>query len=335
MFRPLTNNKNNTIEVDRFDNSGITADTTDKANGLSTASQPTTFGTDLDGTIVVSAFPNSDYITSTGGGQAQYFLFTAEGTSCSTWFGLSIPTADNMLNIGSYTNYSPYLGTSGVLKGQLGVAFRQRPNCGDNRDGIILINSGSIYDWDNPTPITIAYSVDMTAGTVKCSVNGETANILQLNRDDGKPDATEPMFFSNIMIGSANRNGYLAQGFSPEIRKQTTSSGSFSEFCYYTSSLNQDELNTIAGQRYGDPTNVLDKQPQIRYRYTEENKTDATQGPSVPHQLNGNTAYINLGTYLDSQADVTRIKTIKETANMSITSGSVYDMESRDYKTRI
>tara|TARA_A100001201_G_scaffold136854_1_gene126232 strand:- start:187 stop:1188 length:1002 start_codon:yes stop_codon:yes gene_type:complete len=332
MFTPLTFNKNNTIEVDRFDNSGITPDTSDKANGYSTAAQPTTQGNNLDGTFVVSAFPNSDYATGTQGGQDQWFLFSAEGNSCQTWFGLAIPTADNMANIGNYTNYSPYLGTSGVLKGQITIGVRQRQNCGNNNDGIILINSGSIYDWDNPTPITLAYSVDMTSNTALCSINGETADVLQIGRQDGKPDPTDPMQFTNLTTRDSD-DIYLAFGFSPKIRRQSTPSGSFSEWGYYTSSLNQDELNTITGQRYGDPTNVLDKQPQLMYRFQEDLKQQSG-GPSAPHQLNGKFDFPNIGNGFVGEADVEQIHTIKETADMAITSGSVYDMETINYKPR-
>lgn len=337
MFAPLTFNKNNTIEIDRFDNSGITPDTTGKPNGYSTAAQPTTQGPNLDGTFVVAAFPNSDYNTGTSGGQGQWFLFSAEGTSKSTWFGLAIPTLDNQLNIGSYTNYSPYLGTSGVLKGQIGIGIRQRRNNRGyfNDDGIILINSGSIYDWNNPTPITIAYSVDMTASSSLCSINGETATVLQIPRSS-TPPPTDPMQFTNL-TGNAPDNDeacYLAFGFSPQIRQQQCPSGSFSEWAYYTSSLNQDELNIITGQRYGDPTNVLDKQPQLMYRFQEELKQQSS-GPSAPWQLNGVFDFPNIGNGFVGEGDVTQIHTIKKTPNMVISSGSVYDMETEEYRTRI
>lgn len=335
MFSPLTFNKNNTIEIDRFDNSGITPDTTDKANGYSTAAQPTTQGNNLDGTIVVAAYPNSDYNTGTSGGQGQWFLFSAEGQFYSTWFSLSIPTADDQLNIGNYTNYSPYLGTSGVLKGQIGIGVRQRPAGGTNYDGIILINSGSIYDWNNPTPITLAYSVDMTASSSLCSINGQTANVLQIPRSI-TPAPTDPMQFTNLTttLSNGNESVFLAFGFSPQVRKQQSPDGSFSEWAYYTSSLNQDELNIITGQRYGDPTNVLPKQPQLMYRFHEDQKQQAA-GPTAPHQLNGVTDFPNIGNGFVGASDVNQIHTIKETANMVISSGSVYDMESRDYKTRI
>jgi len=337
MFTPLTFNKNNTIEIDRFDNSAITADTSDKANGYSTATQPTTQGNNLDGTFIISAFPNSDYQTGTAGGQGQYFLFSAEGTTASTWFSLSIPTADNQANIGSYTNYSPYLGTEGVAKGQISINMRQRQGGTINNDGIILLNSGSIYDWDNPTPITIAYSVDMTALTAKCSINGETATVLQIGRQgDGKPDPTDPMQFTNLTTTNTSAASvYLAQGFSPQIRKQSTPSGSFSEWGYYTSSLNQDELNTITGQRYGDPTNVLDKQPQLMYRFHEDEKQQSAGAPTAPHQLNGKFDFPNIGNGFVGAADVNQTHTIKETAAMVISSGSVYDMETEEYRTRI
>ncbi len=335
MFTPLTFNKNNTIEVDRFDNSAITADTSDKANGYSTAAQPTTQGNNLDGTFVIAAFPNSDYGTATSTGDLQYTLFSAEGDFLSTWFSLTIPTADGQANIGSYTQYNPYLGPEGVAKGQISVNTRQRQGGGDNNDGIILLNSGSVYDWDNPIPVTIAYSVDMTALTAKCSINGVSASVLQIGRQDGKTDPTDPIQFTNLTTtDTVSNNVYLAYGFSPKIRKQSTCSGSFSEFAYYTSSLNQDELNIITGQRYGDPTNVLDKQPQLMYRFHEDEK-QASGGPSAPHQLNGNFDFPNIGNGFVGESDVNQIHTIKETAAMVISSGSVYDMETEEYRTRI
>ena len=339
MFTPLTFNKNNTIEIDRFDNSAITPSTADKANGYSTATQPTTQGFNLDGTFIISAFPNSDYATWTSGGQGQYFLFSAEGTVNSTWFSLVIPTADNQVNIGSYTNYSPYLGTNGVLKGQISIGTRQRRQnySYNNSDGLILFNSGSIYDWNNPTPITIAYSVDMTASSSLCSINGETATVLQIGRDDGKSDPTDPMQFTNLTGGAPDGQSscYLSQGFSPQIRKQSTPSGSFDEWSYYTSSLNQDELNIITGQRYGDPTNVLDKQPQLMYRFHEDEKQQSGASPSAPHQLNGKFDFPNISNAPLSGADIDQTHTIKETADMVISSGSVYDMETEEYRTRI
>jgi len=332
MFRPLTYNKNNTIEIDRFDNTAITPSSGDKANGYQVPEQDVTQGNNLDGAWVISAYPNSDYKTGLGGGQDQYFLFSAEGQQASTWFSLAIPTADNQLNIGPYTDYSPYLGSSGVLKGQIGVGIRQRPNAGSNYDGIILINSGSIYDWNNPQPITIAYSVDMTAGTELCAVNGVSASALQIDRAGQGGAPTDPMQFTNLTTTSTTQDkAWLAFGFSPNIRKASTPSGSFAEFAYYTSSLNQDELNRISGQRYGDPTNVLDKQPQILYRFGGDK--ELTTGTAVTHQLEGITAFPNLGSYTEEV--LSQCKTVKETADMVIASASVYDMEIEEYRPRI
>jgi len=332
MFRPLTYNKNNTIEIDRFDNSAITPSTSDKRNGYGVPEQDVTQGNNLDGAWVVTAYPNSDYKTGLGGGQDQYFLFSAEGQQSSTWFALAIPTADNQMNIGPGSDYTGIDNTLGVLKGQLGIGIRQRPNAGSNYDGLILINSGSTYDWTNPEPITVAYSVDMAASTALCAVNGVSASVLQLDRAGQGGAPTDPMQFTNLTTTSTSQDKvWLSFGFNQNIRKASTPSGSFAEFAYYTSSLNQDELNRISGQRYGDPTNVLDKQPQILYRFGGDK--ELTTGTSLTYQLEGVTSFPNLGSYTEEV--LSQCKTIKQTPDMVIASSSVYDMEVEEYRARI
>jgi hypothetical protein len=241
-----------------------------------------------------------------------------------------------MLNIGPGSDYTGIDNTTGVLKGQIGVNIRQRPGGGGaNYDGIILFNSGSVYDWNNPTPITIAYSVDMAATSSLCSINGETATVTQIDRAGQGGAPTDPMQFTNLTTTNlAGSDVYLAFGYSPQIRQQTSISGSFNEWAYYTSSLNQDELNIITGQRYGDPTNVLDKQPQLMYRLHEELKKQSS-GPTAPYQLNGVFDFPNIGNGFGGAIDVSQIHTIKKIPEMVISSGSVYDTEIKEYRARI
>jgi len=329
MFSPLTIKKNRIEELDRFDNSSVSLSTSTKYGGLGIPAQSVTQGSDLDGTIVVQAWPNSDYVATTSGGHQKWHLWNVEGTAVQTWWALCIPTADNQLNVGGGSDYPGIDNTNGVLKGQIGVSFRQRPNGGANDDGIILLNSGSVYDWTDPQPITIAYTVDMTAGVAKASINGETATVLQLDRA-AVPGATDPLMFSNLSKTAspvAITAGYSFVRFTSAIP-----SGSFSQFSYYTSSMTQDELNVITGQPYGEPFNVLDKQPQLYYLIREDEKVQ-TSGNTITGQLNGVFAYQNKGT--ETNSDVSQMKTVSNTANFIVTSGSVYDGGIDDYRGRI
>ena len=330
MFTPLTIHKNRIEEVDRFDNSGVTSGTADKPGGYGVPSQNVTQGNNLDGTIITQVWPNSDDTKDGGGGNGQFFTFTGEGDTYSTWWSLSIPTADNQMNVGGGSDYPGVDNTLGVLKGQIGVSFRQRPSGGGNEDGIILLNSGSIYDWTDPQPITIAYSVDMTAGVAKASINGETATVTQINRTSN-PDATDPLMFTNLTT-TVSSPIFMTMGYGEKVRRASLGSGSYSQLAYYTSSLTQDELNVITGQVYGDTLNVLDIQPQFYYHLREENK-EQTSGNTIPHQLNGVFAFPNEGTLTDSE--LAQIKTVNGASGLVITSGSVFDGGSQQYQERI
>lgn len=330
MFTPLTIHKNRIEELDRFDNSGVTTSTSQKYGGLGIPAQANTQGNNLDGTLIVQSWPNSDNVKTTSSGHQKYQLFCAEGTTYSTWWQLCIPTADNQLNVGAYTDYPGVLGSSGVLKGQIGVSFRQRQAGGVNDDGIILFNSGSVYDWTNPQPITIGYSVDMTAGVGKASINGETATVLQADRA-AAPGASNPLMFTNLTTTVAGPV-VITHGYSYVRFPQAIMSGSVSQIIYYSEALNQDELNTITNQPYGDTLNVLDKQPAFYYLIREEEKVQ-TAGASLTGQLNGVFAYPNKGT--DTSSGISQLKSISNTAGFTITSGSVLDTGIEDYRQRI
>ena len=119
--------------------------------------------------------------------------------------------------------------------------------------------------------------------------------------------------------------------FSEKINVRFVDSGSMGEWAYYSSSLSQDEMNLITNQPYGQPTNVLDKQPQFLYRFQEEQKETAT-GTSMPNnQLNGNTAYPNLGTIVT--ASLAQAKTVGDSLR-DITSGSVLNTQNGEYYAR-
>ena len=341
MFTPLAIHKNRIAELDRFDNTNVVNSTTaTKRGGLAIPSQQVTQGDNLDGTIVVQAWPQTDYLACTGrGGGEKWHLWCGESDGVQTWWQLCIPTADNQVNVGGGADYGTSYGypvdylstTNGVLKGQIGISFRVRPNASSNLDGIVLINSGSTYDWTDPQPIRIAYSVDMTAGVGRCSINGETADVLQLPRKNvgGIPD---PLMFTNLTEGTV-RNVFITHGYSPATFDEAIPSGSFSEMSYYTSSLLQDELNLITAQPYGSPSNVLsNKQPQIHYVIREDNK-EQTSGNTITGQLNGVFAYPNEGT--ETSSDLAQLKTVSDYANFVVTSGSVYDGGNNDYRARL
>ena len=342
MFSPLTIKKNRIEELDRFDNTNVVNSTTaTKHGGLGIPSQQVTQGDNLDGTIVIQAWPQTDYVACTGrGGGEKWHLWCGESDGVSTWFQLCVPTADNQLNVGGGADYGTsygfpvnYLNTStGVDKGQIGISFRVRPNAGGTAyDGIVLFNSGSTYDWTDPQPIRIAYSVDMTAGVGKASLNGETVDVLQLNRKNNT-GAPNPIMFSNLTIGVV-RNAIITYGYSNATFDEAVPSGSFSEISYYTSSLLQDELNLITAQPYGSPSNVLsNKQPQIHYVIREDNK-EQTSGNTLSGQLNGVFAYPNEGT--EPNTDLAQLKTVSDYANFVVTSGSVYDGGNNEYRERL
>lgn len=330
MFTPLAIHKNRIQELDRLNNSSVSTGTAAKRGGYGVPSQDNTQNANLDGTIVVQAWPNSDDVKTTTAGHQKYHLWTCEGTVLSTWWQLCIPTADNQLNVGAYTDYPGVLGSSGVLKGQIGVSFRQRQGGGINQDGIILFNSGSVYDWTNPQPITIAYSVDMTAGVGKASIDGQTATVLQADRS-AAPGATDPLMFTNLTTSTVSAIA-MTHGYSFVRFPQAIASGSVSQVLYYDSALNQDELNLITGQPWGEQLDILSKQPEFYYLITQEEKVQ-TSGNTITGQLNGVFAFENKGKSV--AAGLSQLKSVSDTTGFTITSGSVFDTSTQDYRGRI
>lgn len=341
MFTPLAIHKNRIDEIDRFDNTNVVNSTTaTKAGGLAIPAQNSTQANNVDGTVVVQAWPSTDYLACTGrGGGEKWHLWCAENVPFGTWWQLCIPTADNQLNVGGYTDYGTgwgfpenYVGPSGVLKGQIGISFRTEPAAaGTNYDGIVLINSGSIYDWNDPQPIRIAYSVDMTAGVARASINGETADVLQVNRKNNVV-AANPLMFTNL-TNPTQEDVTCTFGYSVSTYDEAIPSGSFSEISYYTSSLLQDELNVITAQPFGSPSNILsNKQPQIHYVVREENK-EQTAGNTITGQLNGVFAYPNEGT--EQISDYSQLKTVSSYTDFVVTSGSAYDGGNNQWRERL
>lgn len=330
MFTPLTFNKNQNIKVDRFDTQNYpAASTTVKKQGVgipnSTYWAP---GPGVaDGTIVVTAYPNSDYIPATGGGEFKWMLWSTEAVNYSAWQQLYINT-ENGTQIGSGGNYS-ILGSSGALKGSFMVIIRERSGGGGNQDALLLLDSGSYYDWSDPQPVRIAYSYDRGSNTYKASLNGQTMTTTFENRSGYNIGTNK--WITDIQPVQATNGAYTCGMFSQKISVRMVDSGSMGEWSYYSSSLSQDEMNVITNQPYGQPTNVLDKQPQVLYRFQEEQKETAT-GTSMPNdQLDGNTAYPNLGTLTDSS--LAQAKTVGDSLR-DITSGSLLNTQNGEYYAR-
>tara|TARA_R110000803_G_scaffold84955_1_gene151227 strand:+ start:4920 stop:5855 length:936 start_codon:yes stop_codon:yes gene_type:complete len=311
MFTPLANSKNRTTEIDRLDNSVVASNTSTKVGGYKIDSN-TYWNDKSEGTFVVSAFPNSSdlrYSNLSNGNRFKWMFLNFEGDS-SGWFSPCIATENN-IQIGGPDNYPPgVLDINGWNKGQMGVQCRF--TVGGTADGLILINSGSTYDWDNPTPITIAFGVSDASQLYNCSINGETAAVVQYARN------SDPDWDGYQWVNSLSGNSSVTFGYSPGDFDEILMSGSYYEFNFYESPLNQEEMNTITGQPYGLPTNVLNKQPDIRYVLTQENKDAANE-------------FSNLGT---DGSYTQKLKPQFETAGQ-ITSGSVFDSGIQDYRERL
>lgn len=305
MFFPLGNYKNKAAEIDRLDNSVVASSTSQKIGGYKV--QSGVFGTS-EGTIVVSCFPNAQDLrySGTSGNRFKWMLANWEGSQ--SWFSLCVATADN-IQIGSYTNYPTLLGPSGWKAGQLGVQVRfYNPNVAD---GLILINSGSIFDFNNPTPLRVAFGVDATSQKYYASVNGETAIVV----DEARSGDVDWNGYSWLdKIGSSIQ---MSLGYSPLRFDEILMSGSYDSFQYYTTPLNQSEMNVLTAQPYGAPQVVLDKQPEVYYRLQQDDKTATLE-------------FENLGT----DGTVNNLSTEFQTAGQ-ITSGSVYDAGSNRYRTRV
>jgi hypothetical protein len=314
MFFPLSNFKNKAAEVDRFDNTVVTTSTSAKTGGFRVAPD-SFFGSSAQGTVVVSCFPNSQDFRYNGTGDNRFKWMMANFEGANGWWSLCIAGADN-IQIGSYTNYPTLLGTSGWRAGQLGVQTRfYNPNVAD---GVILINSGSTFNFGQATPLTVAFGVNTTTQKYYASVNGETATVVEEARSPGSPPVPDPDWtgydWFNQLGGS---NPQLTFGYSPGDFPEILMSGSYYDFSYYTTPLNQSEMNIVTAQPYGSPTNVLDTQPEVYYRMVQDNKSATRE-------------FQNLGT----QAGVNNMTTEFQTAGQ-ITSGSVYDAGSNRYRTRV
>jgi len=337
MFTPLALNKNVSIKVDRFNSELWPTDTTTKRLGVGIpASTYWTPGPgNADGTIVVQAYPNSDYIPAPGGNnEFKWYLWASENGNQSAWNQFYIATQDNS-QVGSYTNYPTLFGgnSNGLLRGSFSVSIRERSTGGGNNDAIVILNSGSYYDWTGGTdlePVRIAYTYDRTSDVFRASLNGETMTTHFENRS-GYNIGTNKWLTD---IAPAGTDQFTTMGYSSRINLRGANSGSFGEFAYYTSSLSQDELNVITNQPYGQPTNVLDKQPQVLYRVREEQKETEVVGPTtvLTDTLPGNTAYPNLGTVVTASLD--QLKTILMYPSGSITSGSILNTQNEEYYPR-
>ncbi len=329
MFTPLTFNKDTAIEVDRFDNYNPPADTTNKRLGYAIPSNNVITDPGTDSTVIAAIKPDSDYIASSAGnGEWKWTFVTLENNSAgSAWWQLYISTENNT-QIGNYANYGSTLGTSGLLKGSYAVSCRERHAAGSNQDGMIFINSGSYYDWNDPQPVTIGLSYTSATETWLASINGETVPIFHQDR----AGSNQAQYQSIRDVTTTSNTSIVTMGYNEIVNVRFADSGSRSEFSFYTSSLTQDEMNVITNQTYGNPLNILDKQPQIHYRFTEEEKvTNNGTNTGLTDFLGGVSAFPNKGTFTDSS--VSQAKTIRD-SRFYVTSGSAYDIQERDYRTR-
>ena len=322
MFSPLTIRKNRIDEINRLDNSQAPANTSGKKNGyFSTNSSYWGF---TSGTVVCRTYPNSVDLRYTGpsGNRFKWMMFNIENNSQAAWWSLVIAADDN-IQVGGGSGYSLLDNTLGWKKGQIGIQTRFRPG-GVVADGLILIDSGSFYDWNDPQPIHIAYVNDQVNSQFRASINGETKPVVGQARAND-PDWSNWLFWGDL--GTTDNND-LTLGYSPGDFNEILMSGSYNEFQFYTASLTQDEINVITAQPFGCPGNVLDKQPQVHYIFTEDHKV-----PVSVSQTSNETgvAYNNIGT--DTSYTTQFVETTLYTN--AITSGSVLDGGIKDYRGRL
>lgn len=324
MFSPLTIRKNRIDEINRLDNTQVAASTaTNKKLGY--FSRDTSYWGFTSGTLVCRTYPNSVDLryTGTSTNRFKWMMFNMENNSQASWWSLCIAT-DNNIQIGGGADYSLLDNTLGWKKGQIGIQTRFRPTSTTVADGLILIDSGSTYDWDNPQPIHIAYVNDQVNSQFRASINGETKPVVGQARNND-PDWSNYLFWGDL--GTTDSND-LTFGYSPGDFTEILMSGSYNEFQFYTASLTQDEINVITSQPFGCPGNVLDKQPQVHYVFTQDHKV-----PVSVSQTSGETgfAYNNVGT------DTTYTTQFVETSLYAnaITSGSVLDGGIKDYRARL
>lgn len=332
MFTPLSYNKPHIEKIDRFDNSGIAdSPTTTKRGGYGVPPTNTFSETDVDATIFIQAWPNSDDVRCTGrGGGEKWYLWCAEPSiATSAWWQLCIPTANNQ-QVGGGSDYDLLDNTTGVLKGQIMVPFRIRPSGGANEDGLILIDSGSIYDWTDPQPISIALAVQHgpTAVPLKASINGVTKPVRFEGRGTQTPNSASA--WTDVQLtGTAIQ---LTWGYDARAFDEALMSGSYYHMSYWSSSLSQEELNYLTAQPIGTPlAGIPNKQPQMSFTPREEQKETVVR-TGLTGQLSGPFAFPNLGN--TTAAAVSQLVTVNQQAGQ-ITSGSVYDIQTDNYRGRI
>ncbi len=345
MFTPLAYNKNTQIEIDRFDNSGYSTDTSVKAMGIGIPDTDFySIGSGCNaGTIAVQAFPNASDTKSPYGAESKWLFWSHEASSVSAWWQLYIAGADNT-QIGGGSNYSMLDNTVGTPKGGFFVSLRERSGGGGNNDGLLWLNSGSdwasgegLYDWDNPEPIRIAITfkkdTPVNEGTFYASLNGQTMTATWENRSGYNVQARKWL----CDICPTGQDVKIGHGYSTKVQRTGVDSGSFSEITYFTSSLSQEEMNAITAQPYGAPLNFLSKrndaskenEANVDYVIRQENKVQ-TSGDTITSQLNGVFAYANKGQTSDAP---TQAKTVADSL-ANVTSGSALNTELDEYRLR-
>ena len=344
MFTPLAYNKNTQIEVDRFDNSDYSTDTSVKAMGIGIPDTDFySIGSNcFPGTIAVQAFPNAPDTKSPYGAETKWLFWSHErANSSAAWWQFYIAGDDNT-QIGGGSNYTMLDNTVGTPKGGFFISLRGRSS--GQFDGLCWLNSGSnwasgegLYDWDNPEPVRIAltFKKDEPAGigTFLASLNGETMTATFEDRS-GYTVGNKKWLCDTCPTGEDVKIGH---GYSPRVQRTGVDSGSFSEIAYFTSSLSQEELNTITAQPYGQPLDVLGKrndasktnQANVSYVIREENKVQ-TSGDTITSQLDGVFAYENKGQTSDAPSQA---KTVADSL-ASVTSGSAVNTELGEYRLR-
>lgn len=336
-FFPLANNRNKVTLNDRLDNSNYAVDNTDKKNGYGIPNSDfwtdgTPGSTGNNGTIVVQAWPGSDVFKSSFESEKKYMLWCSVSNNLSAWWQFYVAGTNN-LQIGGASNYPVICqgNSNGFEKGTFSISIRERHSGGGNNDGMVIIDSGSIYQWDpndaDHKPFTIAIAYDHS-DVWRASLNGVTVGALHENRDNGSNQGTK-QWCNDIANSGGNKTTF---GYDDKITRLAVASGSYGEVAYYTSSLTQDELNTITSQPWGQPTNILDKPAQLLYRLHEDQK-EQTTGATLTDQLNGKFGFPNLGNEDYSDTSLPQMKTIRDSLG-SVTSGSVLNAGVPIYQSR-
>jgi hypothetical protein len=334
-FFPLANNRNKVTLNDRVDNSNYATDSNAKKNGFGIPNSDfwtdgTPGSTANNGTIVVQAWPGSDTFKTPFNDNKKWMLWCSVSNSLSAWWQFYVAGTNNT-QIGNSSNYPTLISDSdGIRKGSFMISIRERSGGSGNNDGLVLINSGSIYQWDpndaDHKPFTIAIAYDHS-DVWRASIDGVTVPAVHENRNGSNQGTNQ--WCNDIANSGGNKTTFL---YDDKISGGAAGSGSFGETAYYTSSLTQDELNTITSQPWGSPTDVLSKRPQLLYRLHEDQK-EQTTGATLTDQLNGKFAFPNLGNEDYSDTSLPQVKTIRDSSG-SITSGSVLNAGVPIYQTR-